>query len=590
MSDDDDLTRDLEAWAAATDPAADPITEIEVAGADASPVAARRPVRRWLAGAAALLVVLALAVTVVTARDDGTDVVADVDRPTLEPADPTPDGTIPVQVVAVSDPGPDVVLTWSAQPCPARASCIGLPGPDAGATTLILDGAMDEGTVLQPHVTARRCDGLACAVEDTSGAIVASCATEPLALDGPTQAVLTIAAAGGTITCSLEEVDDLPALSVPPAFSTRTRSPMTGCGTGAYHAGGGGPARPAAATASFRCLADAVGSDELTELMTSEAHPDGAVSFSWWRALPEPVDGLPVEVFRQGGHTMPGWTRLRCADVEVDGDGGAELVGCTDEESLSYEPLPLPAGATADEEGDDTGVAIVLDLADLPRYPEGPQLFRWDLITNGNRVQSGQMDEAGVLLVADGLDLGRGARVTWSPYVCPMQCPVAGAGGRPFVGIEPVEGFTASPPTCEEELPRLTDGDVVVLRVRGEACTVEVADEVPVLTAPPAWTLRPPTDVRCAIPDGGTAEEAGSCLGEARGAGLTAEWWTYDEEGEPLVWRIGGMRVVDLVRPRTDGGPWTVQHCLGFGLMDLVPGPESDGCAAEEEMRLSPPP
>jgi hypothetical protein len=180
-------------------------------------------------------------------------------------------------------------------------------------------------------------------------------------------------------------------------------------------------------------------------------------------------------------------------------------------------------------------------------------------------------------------------RLTWAEYRCGATCPPAGPGGRPFDGIEPVEGLAASAPTCDVEVRDIRPGEVVVLRVRGDTCTHEIVAAVPALTVPPEWTLRAPTDVRCTIPEGGSAEDAGRCLLDAAHAGLAAEWWTTDEDGRVLVWRVVGPRQLDLVRPAAGGAPWTVVHCSGAALVDVVPGPEADGCGPEGPMALDPP-
>ncbi|HEV7720320.1 MAG TPA: hypothetical protein VGO60_03505, partial [Iamia sp.] len=229
---DDDLTRDLEAWAAATDPATDPIVPSELADTDVPPL--RRPGRstRVLAVAAAVVVLLGLAAAVVvTRRHDGEAGVVTDDGGTEAPIGPR------TQIVVETPKGApyqerDVRQRYALHgPCGRRAveACAAElapidEGPLRHGTSLIVDQALEPGTwalVLEVYL----CGSAGCLSTDATGApgqttTGSSCTTVIEAVDRPTVVARMLTYGGNAETsCESDDTGAVPALDVPPAWS-----------------------------------------------------------------------------------------------------------------------------------------------------------------------------------------------------------------------------------------------------------------------------------------------------------------------------------------------------------------------------------
>ncbi|HEX7134884.1 MAG TPA: hypothetical protein VF228_20085 [Iamia sp.] len=576
--DDDDLTRALEAWAAATDPAADPIRPADVTGAIEDPtvgVPTGRS-RRLLAVAAAVLAVVGIGAAVVVTRDDGRpDVVTD-DGGTSTTATRPEAVAMPLQVVLVNEVGPETTLNVRTFACDPGSPCAGrfVPAQEPGTTSLVYDGTQTDALPLEPAVTAVPCQGGACRQGGVVPTIpLPSCTTDPVPLDEPTRAVLTVTPDGEGIACALEIVDELPALTVPPAFSTRDVPLDPPCGSEAFDAGElPGPADPMGAAAAFGCLEDAVGGGETVELVTTEGHANDSVSLSWWRVLAEPVEGHPIEVFRYPGLTLDGWVRTLCDGFTIPGYGSE--VGtpypCTEEDPVSLAPPPLADGPSAET------VDVVLDVDELSLFAEGGAR-RWSISVAGSEEGLGPLTETGgppgrsrpdVQLVGDDISLrdGEGLWVSVEDYDCMYSTACRGDGTGPVPGAESVD-------SCTAEAPADRTGSVLLVTVRGESCDAEWVATLPALTVPPAWSTRPTSD-RCGD---ATWDTWRTCLEEALDAGQRAEW-TENGDGSRITFLVDSG-VVEIVWRREDEPRWTVQH--GCNL-------EQTGCGPEEELSLEP--
>jgi len=240
---DDDLTRDLVAWAAATDPAADPITVSDVADADGGvgPVAAprtHRP-RRRLAAAAAVLVIVGLGAAVAVTRDD--DGSADVT---------TDDGsgaTGPRTQIVVAAPDLDTSWWQTAHRVVLRGPCVDAveictDGGDATVarplepgTSLVADQVLDPGTYLLRVERYDCTDDDGCGAPSLDGRPAAD--VEPVWCDvpldvgtGASRILVDVGPGdGGPPTCAAAPTDDAPELTVAPDWSLRPELPWS-CG------------------------------------------------------------------------------------------------------------------------------------------------------------------------------------------------------------------------------------------------------------------------------------------------------------------------------------------------------------------------
>lgn len=602
---DRDLDAELEAWAAATDPTADPITSDEARDPARAAVVAPPGGRRWLTAAAVLvLVAIAAAVAVALVRDDpgadevatsGTDPVEDgartqvvVDAPDIDPSW----WTVAHRVVLRDPNGRDDVL---ARPL--------VPG-----TSLVVDQVLAPG---RWHLLIQRFDctdvATSCGAPSLDGTPAA--AVEPtqcaVPLDvGTTGSRIVVGygtGADGGLACG-RPTDRGVDLTVPPAWTLRPELPWS-CGAASHDINGMlSSSDPQAARATLGCFEDALDAGTPVEIPVAELQAGDGITRSWWRVLPEPVDGHRIEAIRdQGLEGTAGWARVRCDDIVVEHsnvdtttpDGGivgydhvgARLTGCDAEEPLPLDvPLldPPPPSTTTTTTTLPGGVVVdvVIDSTLVPRGPE-PITWSWSLYLGDDETLGAEGPTAAA--AATGAVLGDHG----GPPVALVADDLPVPADAEWVGVE-VDGPEELAQFCIAGLPPADgpDGSVLVVRIAPRDCTPDWTDTLPALTVPPTWSLRTPPEVTCVVPDGGTAEDAGRCLGEAQGGDRTAEWWTTDGEGRPLVWRVEGIRDIDLVHPGVDGGAWTIEQCSGVALLDLVPGPEADGCTPPEEMPL----
>ncbi len=601
-----DLTAALEAWATATDPGTDPVTPDDVRsrprhGGEARP--ARH--RRWVVAAVALVVLgLAAAMAaIVTGPDDG--------QVTTGPADEDGGPGTRTQVVIEA---PDIDPSWwnvayrVVLRDPDGRDDV-LAGPLVPGTSLVVDRPLAPGRwtllVQRFDCTTGASGAESCGAPGLDGTPTAAVERVQCALPldvGATESRVLVGygtTADGGLACGFP-TDRGVELTVPPAWTLRDELPWS-CGAASFDVNGmARSSDPQAALATLRCIEDAVATGTPVEVPVAEPQPGDGLTRSWWRVLPEPVDGHRIEAIRdQGLEGTAGWARVRCDGIDIehgnidtttpDGGitgydhGGARLTGCGAEEPLPLDvplldPPPPPPSTTTTTRPGSRPVDVVLDGTDLPFGAE-PARWRWTLhlgdedtsVATGTVLGADADADRPVAMIADDLAVPSGT--DW------VGVRIDGPGDRGGVG----NLCLAGPPP-----PDQPDARVLVVRLAASDCTAEWVDAVPSLTVPPGWSLRTPPDAECVVPDGGTAEDAGHCLARAQADDRTAEWWTTDDEGRPLVWRVNGLRDVDLVHPGVDGADWTVEQCLGVALLDLVPGPEVDGCAPPEAMPLTP--
>ncbi len=614
---DDDLTRGLEGWAAATDPDEDPITVAEATAVDAVAVPAPGG-RRWLAVAAAVLVLLGVAAAVVAVRS-GDDPAVTTDEG---------EGSGPRTQIVVDAPDlstswwivPSRLVLWG--PCPGAVEdcAVGDPAlarPLAAGTSLVVDEPLAPGRWLL-RLETRDCGSMCGAPrpDGTSERDELGAQTHcDLAVDvaaGSNRIVVENGGAGGLATegtCGLVAGDRPIELTVPPAWSTRPELPWS-CGAATFFVDSRlSGDDPEGAAATLDCFRRAVADGTPVEIPVAEARSEDEVTRSWWRVLPEPEDGHPIEVIRDHGlDGVTGWARLLCDDIDAEtseaGGGtfttyvGADLVGCTEEEAMDLDLPPLdpppldvtvpPPGTTPPEAGT---IDVVLDADDLPMFIEGGTR-RWSILVDGQEVAAGPLTETGssnlddvgrpdLLQVGDDVPAPDGAAVTVrvDDYDCfvTTHCRADGAG--------PVPGATAYS-GCPADAPAERGGSVLVVTLRAETCTAAWAEAPPALTVPPDWSLRPTGD-GCGAVDLG--DRWAQCLVDALQAGETAEY-TRSYDGLRVTYAVvdGAVRVY-----RHTGGTdpasvtWTVQDCTG-----AEPDPaleiEPLGCGPEEDLDLAP--
>jgi hypothetical protein len=635
---DDDLTRALEAWAGTTDPGDDPITADEVAAAD-DPVAPAAPPRgrsrRWLAVAAAVLVVAGLAAAVAVAvavdRAGGPDeVVADGDG-----------GTSAAGSTQIVVDAPDLDRSWwqVAHRVSLWGPCRGAP-PDCGddpvvaralepGASLVLDQPLDPG---RWRLRVERFDCTAteaqeCGAPSADGTPTA--AVEPTRCDvnvdvGPRAStnVVAVASAGGTLTCTIPTTDEVPELTVPPDWSLRPELPWA-CGAATHDINGQIPGSdPEGAEVALGCFRDAVADGTAVEIPVAELQAGDGLTRSWWRVLPEPVDGRRVEVLRDWGlDGVHGWARLRCDDVEVEtqeleaGEGlsglyvGARPVGCDDEEPLALDLPPLAESSTPPTTTGTTAagpaetipapptgtVDVVLDVDRLPVFIEG-SARRWSIAVDGVEDEAGPLTEIGgwgdrdageqdVQLVrrALPLDEAAGLTVTVEDFDCfaPGRC-------RPDT-MGPVPGAAADD-SCRAEAPTERTGPVLVVTLRDSTCIASWTRSVPPLTVPPTWSLRTADDGSCATV--ATDDRWAQCLADALATGTaTTEYTQYADDGSGRVTYRVAQDGVEVLRRRS--GPdattvWTVQTCTGLEVGGGGRLPKPTGCDDEAPLPLTP--
>ena len=623
MNDDDDLTRALEGWAAATDPAADPITVDEVVAA--APAAIRAPrTRRWLAPAAAVLALAGIAAAVavaVTRPDDRTPHVVTSGGDEDAPSEPRTQ----VIVIADLDDG-DASRThrFTIEPrCADRAACIPqeplVAGPLHPGTSLVAHRPLPPGTWMFRY-ESDDC-GDVCGPLDETGAMAAG-GDHPLAcfVDLPTERRIVIRVsdpADDLGTCAIDTSEAVPGLTVPPAWSVRDPLPWS-CGTGAWDAGRPtGPSDPAASRVAMDCFIDAFEAGTPAELPTSAGTvgPTDEPRESWWRIGTEGPDRRGIEVLsEQGGRGQP-WSRTWCRTI---GEQVFVLVDCTEEEPLPLDLPPLdeaddpspttattatPGPATTAPPPDTTpagpgAVDLVVDAGELPMWIEGVER-RWVLSAPGGAVLGeGLVEEPGsppesegggqadVSLVARGLPVpaGKALLLTLEEYDC-FSGGCSPPRALPHSGDEVQDVPPAN--TCATEVPPIDQARVIVLTLRGETCTADVADAVPTLTVPTAWTLRPPADEVCAgYPDepedfdlGDIQRSRATCVLDAVAAGVPAvEMPGFGDDGDATL-RVEDGAVTLFSPPGLDRSrTWAIEACSGVAPADTPPFLELQGC------------
>jgi hypothetical protein len=558
---DDDLTRALEAWADATDPAGDPVTTAEVTATDdgaTGPGPLRIPGRRrWPAVAAAVVALAGITAAVAVALTRSDDRVPDVVTSGGEEEAPDEASTQVVVIADLDDGDAPQTHRFTIEPtCADRAAC--LP-PDP-----LVAGPLRAGTSLVAHLPRPtgawsfryEVDGCGdvCGPLDPTGAMEQggdhplACVVELPAATTPRIVIRVTDPADDLATCTVDTSVAEPELTVPPAWSVRDPLPWS-CGTAAWDGARlEGPRDREGSDAALACFADAVEAGTPVELPTSLGtigQVDG-LRESWWRVGTAGPDGRTIEVLsEQGGRGQP-WSRMWCRDVKVGtpqaldetppgGPPGtmgplgwdmATLDDCTEEEPLGFDLPPLdevppttttaaaPAGPAPTAPVPDTTPAgpgtvdLVVDAGELPMWVEGVER-RWVLSVSGGAVlgeglveEPGSPTEVGdgtadVSLVARGVPAPAGKTLLLT--LEEYDCYSGGcAPPRSF----PFAGDELQdvPPanTCAAEVPPVDQARVIVLTLRGETCAAELVGAVPRLTVPVAWTLRTPAEEWCA--------------------------------------------------------------------------------------------
>lgn len=625
---DDELTRGLRAWADATDPATDPIKPDDVTTASASrgvPSGARptEPAafgsRRWLAAAAAVLVVLAVGAAVVLAvgSDDEPDVLTRSGPRT---------GTRTQVVVDGEDLD---ALWWQTAhrvvlhgPCPDEA-CGGAPAVVARAleagTSLAVDQALAPGRWLV-GVETYRCGG-----EDRDCGPPTADGTPSDPVEGlacgvpfdvgsePSRVVLEVRAGPDDAPrCSEARVDPdpLPDLTVPPAWSVRSALPWT-CGAATHQINGMVPGPdPEGALDTLACFRDAIATGTPVEIPAMELGAADSAVRGRWRVLPEAVDGHLVEVLRNDGGW---WSRQRCDDVEVEPadvlvDPGPSLhvgavpVGCGDEEQLPLDLPPLdgpappapapptsmgptstspptttpssPTTAAAPSDPPPAGtVDVVLDGTDLPSATP-PTTWTWS-------IHLGDEEAA----VATGTVTGDSAEGYPSPPIALLADDLVVPDGTEWVGLR-IDDGAGTENLCLADAPPEGGGRVAVVRIATRTCTPAWVDAVPALTVPPTWSRRSPA---AACTDLAPDARWGQCFADLAIAGEGVAERSDQRAGVLTTYRVedGALTVVRrVIAP--DAVTWTTQACAGlFPAADgrgLVP----EACSDEEPLPLAP--
>lgn len=633
---DDDLTRGLEAWADATDPAADPITATEVTDGAATTPATGGPRRRVLAVAAAVLLVLGIGAALVAVDDDdGPDeVVTDSTDPT---ATTTGGDERRLQVVVDASAlaaGSEAYRSFSLAPScgPPEAACrpvaedVVAAGPVLVGTALVVDQLVEPGAWTVRFETDG-CPDEGCGPVDQDGHPTlggdhpVGCTADVAVAEAAVRAVVRVIQppGGGLPTCTVMPGERVGELTVPSDWSVRPPLPWT-CGTGAWDAGRlFGPLDRAAAEETLACFARAVADGTPTEIATSEIQPADGITHSWWRVVPE-VDGRPIEVIRDVGlRGVAGWARLRCADVDVAG-AEATLVDCTDEEPLSLalppldQPTPPTTGPTDPPATSGEPVttpppfagpplAVVVDLQP-PALPEEQVMEWWTLVLGGETVVEELAGDPIALggtrqraLVAPGVAVPAGERlsIVWSRFRCDGGCPSPALDGSP-------PGSPSVETVCRVDLPI---GDpVAVVTLDGGTCRADGVAELPELTVPPAWSIRERLPRPCGILGTDGVDEVGyatdfptaevrRCFVAAANAGEEAELrspaLTDEEAVAGRSWRAeeGVVTVVAHGDPVTGEG-WTTRTCDGIVEIEGAPFMEPTGCGPVEVMPLTP--
>lgn len=604
---DDEISAALRRWAEATDPGADPLDPVALRSAPAGvPIggAGRGRRSRWLLAAAAVVVVAVGAGAVwAVAQDD-----ADPGRVTTatDPEVTPPRGPARADLqVVVEATG---VATELALP---SVTLVGAADGPADATKALVEGTslmwaedVPVGSTWDLQYASYPCPEPGCLPAGPDGVPAprpqpVTCAAR-FTVSAPAVRVLVriTGAAPDQPTCTASPTDEAPVLTVPPAFTLREPLPWT-CGTGArVRSGFPAAGEQGAAVEAWRCALDAAERGDAVELPATDVLANDEVRPTWWRVA---ADG-GVEVIRRLAAPDGGWSRRRCerlariTPAPPAGQVDVAAIGCGDGEVLPLDlpPLPTAPPTTAD------GVALVVVADDIPFGREGT-IHRWVLDAGPVQLSGaveGSRGRAETTLVATGIDPTSlaGATLRWEQYDCSGTCPTVGPDGAPVDDAEPLE-------TCDAPVPAAADR-VVVLRLTGTACAAEVADAVPALTVPPAWTLREPAPATCGtdwqawiaeegVEGGfGAMRVARTCLLDVFRSGGRAELASAEgDDGtvREVIWRVVDGEVVTVRPPLAPGEPWTQQTCT-----DLVEAPEpafieATGCGPHEEMSLAPP-
>jgi hypothetical protein len=596
---DDDLTRRLEAWAAATDPAADPITATDVtAGADDSVAVAvvrepERNRRRLLAVAAVILVFVGLVGAVMATRPD--DDVPHVVTDDGAEADRGPRTQIILDARFIGDDWQRLGYRFSL----FGPSGEGATGAFAPGLSVVVDQHLAPGRwelVLLRYACGGTEPDVACGPPNIDGSYETGEAALRCDRD------VDVAPEGGRIRVIVEETDDgglscglsrdpyKPQLTVPPSWSVRPPLPWS-CGNATFDADMRVVDDPAAKRDGFECFRDAVEDGTPVEIPVVEWVGGGMLARSWWRVLPEPIDGDRFEILRErAGDGSPTWVRLLCHSVAISEgavdvttpEGGitgyrsisATPLGCTAEEPLPLDLPPLDGAAPTPPTTAPTTtttappapgtISVVLD-ADLPPFVEGGAR-RWIVLVDGQEVSAGPLTESGSLIdetsgaavqqVADDLAIPASAAV--AIRIDSYDCYADQADRCRADHMGPTAGAPAFAP-CTAEAPPERAGAVLVATLRADTCTAAWTTEPVTLTVPAAFTLRPASD-ECG--DLGEGEQWGECLANAYMDGRVAER-TVRLDGVRTTYLAQDGRITVFRRSEVAGGgvEWSTQTC-----------------------------
>ncbi|HEU5149069.1 MAG TPA: hypothetical protein VFU19_01155 [Iamia sp.] len=637
--DPDDLTRALEAWADATDPAADPVTAAHVAAADATAEPIRVRPRRWLAAAAVLVVALGIGGALAVTGDDGSpEVLTDG---TDEPAGPRTQ----VVVIADIDDGDAprthrfTIESTCTDPCIPEERLA--TGPLLPGTSLVADLPLPTGA-WSLRYESDTC-GDPCGPLDETGALALG-GDHPLSClaglpAGARRVVVRVTdhAGDGPPTCALDTGGAEPELTVPPAWTVRDPRPWS-CGTGAWDIGSGtAPSDPDELRTTLTCFAEAVETGAPVEV------PAGA---ALWRVGATGPDDRPVEILTGPDGPEP-WTRSWChaPDVgpidhravdaaEPGGSGVTTEIGvwdealfldCTEAEALPLDLPPLDEAMPAPPTGPAVTVStttpvgghavdIVIDADDLPVWVEGVER-RWVLtIAGGEVLAEGLVEEPGsppedmggppagtegtaaVAVVARGVGVPAGTAMLLT--LEEHDCFSGGcSGARALPGdITPPEADPAPASTCASEVPPADQATAIVLTLREETCSAALADALPRLTVPLAWSLRAPAVEWCAgYPDDladlrleDIQRARAQCLLQALATdAAVVEMPGFGPEGDQTLHvegiRSEGPRTVTLFSPPgRHGGRWAIEVCSSLTGAPDPPYIDLGGCTEED--------
>lgn len=592
-----DVAAELEAWAAATDPAADPITAAEVRDAELPSVALPRGRSRLakVAAVAAAIVVVGGGIVILGQGGDDAD-----ERTTTAGAEDEPR----LQVVVVTEPSrvmgrpPPRVEAFALRPvCPEGGRCRYqqpvAAGPLEPGVMLAVDAAVAPGTYWFERIL-QECPDEGCGPPTPDGVLAGldmqvGCRAEVTM--GATDRRVVVRLDADAPSCTVDEREP-PALTVPAAWSVRPALPWS-CGAAAWDVNGQvAGSDPQGALATLGCLREAIADGRPVETRIAELQAGDGLTRSWLRVLPGPDPDRPLEVIRDMGlEGVTRWAVQRCEDVDVETSEDGQYVaarpsGCEEEEPLSLDlpsfdepppappatPSPAPSTQAQDDAtelpsttaGDPPApgtIDVVLDGTDLP-VGDGTKTWTWSVHLGDEEVSVATGTLAGaqeggsgapIALVADDLVVPDGT--AWIG----LQVDDGTGGGNLCLGGDRIDDDPGA--------------RIVVFHQADRACTPEWTTGIPPLTVPPAWSLREPATQCLDLPADARWNQ---CLVDADLAGTAVAEWT-----QPAVTMTTTYRVVRGVVTRVDrfvgpeGTSWTESTCDRFEI-----GQNDDGSPA----------